>query len=104
MKLNVRGSGFRHTLPAVIKFSALWFVLLVLPTPLITVSMMMRGIIPPELHRDIWFFLFTRMPIVALGGIVLAILTTTRLAGPMVLLYPFPEGGDCWKERTSEPF
>ncbi len=86
MKLNIRGSGFRHTLPAVIKFSALWFVLLVLPTPLITVSMMMRGIIPPELHGDVWFYLFTRMPMLALAGIALAILTTTRMAGPMVLL------------------
>ena len=86
MKLNIRGSGFRHTLPAVIKFSALWFVLLVLPTPILTVSMMMRGIIPPELHGDVWFYLFTRMPMLALAGIALAILTTTRVAGPMVHL------------------
>ena len=97
MKSNVRGSGFRHTLPAVIRFSGLWFVLLMLPTPLITVSMMMRGIIPPELHGDVWFFLLTRMPIVALAGIVLAILTTTRVAGPMVLLkrvFEDVKGGD----------
>ncbi len=97
MKLNVRGSGFSHTLPAVIKFSALWVVLLMLPAPLITVSMMMRGMIPPESHRDVWFFLFTRMPILALGGILLAILTTTRVAGPMVLLkrvFEDVEGGN----------
>ncbi len=86
MKLNIRGSGFRHTLPAVFKFSALWFTVLVLTAPILTVSMMMRGVVPPALHGDVWFFLLTRMPIIALMGIVLAVLTTTRVAGPMVLL------------------
>ena len=97
MKSNFRGSGFRHTLRAVFKFSAIWFVLLMLPTPILTVSMMMRGIVPPELHRDIWFFLFTRMPLLALAGIALAILTTTRVAGPVVLLkqvFEDVKGGD----------
>ena len=97
MKLNIRGSGFRHTLRAVFKFSAIWFVLLMLSTPIITVSMMMRGLVSPELHGDVWFFLFTRMPIVALAGIALAILTTTRVAGPMVLLkrvFEDVKGGD----------
>ena len=103
MKSNVRGSGFRHTLPAVIRFSGLWFVLLMLPTPLITVSMMMRGIIPPELHRVVWFFLFTRMPIVALAGIALAVLTTTRVAGPIVHLkrvFEDVKGGDMDRRLT----
>lgn len=86
MNLNIRGSGFRYTLRAVFKFSALWFVLLMLPTPIVTVSMMMTGLIAPEFHGEVWFVLLTRMPIVALAGIALAILTTTRVAGPMVLL------------------
>ncbi len=86
MRSYIRGSGFRHTLPAVFKFSALWVVVFMLPIPILTISMMMRGIIPPELHRDVWFYLFTRMPMLALAGIALAILTTTRVAGPMVHL------------------
>ena len=97
MKSNIRGSGFRHTLPATFKFSALWLVLLILPTPLLTVSMMMTGLIAPEFHREVWFVLLTRMPIVALAGMVLAILTTTRVAGPMVLLkraFDDVKGGD----------
>ena len=97
MKSNLRGSGFRHTLPAVLRFSALWVVLLMLPTPIIIVSMMMKGLVSPELHGDVWFFLFTRMPIVALAGIALAILTTTRVAGPMVHLkrvFEDVKGGD----------
>ncbi len=86
MKLNIRGSGFRHTLPAVFKFSALWFTVLVLTAPILTVSMMISGFIPPELHREVWIFLLTRMPIIVLAGILLAVLTTTRVAGPMVLM------------------
>ena len=86
MKINIRGFGFRHTLHAVFPFSALWFVVFVVTTPILTVSMMMRGVVPPALHGDVWFFLLTRMPIIALMGIVLAVLTTTRVAGPMVLL------------------
>ena len=97
MKSNFRGSGFRHTLPAVLRFSALWFVLLMLVAPILTVSMMMSGLVPPWAHRDVWFFLLTRMPILALAGIALALFTTTRLAGPMVHLKRVLEdikGGD----------
>ena len=86
MKINIRGSGFRHTLPAVFSFSALWFVVLVLATPILTVSMMMSGLVPPALHREVWFFLLTRMPMIGLAGMALAVLTTTRVAGPMVPL------------------
>ncbi len=97
MRSYIRGSGFRHTLPAVFKFSALWVFVFMLPIPIITISMMMRGLVSPELHGDVWFFLFTRMPLVALAGIALAIVTTTRVAGPMVLLKRVCEdvkGGD----------
>ena len=97
MKSNLRGSGFRHTLPAVLRFSALWLVLLILPTPILTISMMTSGFVPPELHAALWFFLLTRMPIVAVAGIALAVLTTSRVAGPMVLLertFEDVKGGD----------
>ena len=86
MKSHLRGSGFRHTLPAVFRFSALWVALVVLMAPVLTVGMMMSGIVPPALHGEVWFFLLTRMPIIALVAIGLAIFTTTRVAGPMVNL------------------
>ncbi len=86
MRSYIRGGGFRHTLPAVFSFSALWFAVLVLTPPIVAISMMINGIIPPAAHSQVWFFLLTRMPIVVLAGIGLAILTTTRVAGPMVLL------------------
>ncbi len=84
MKSHFRGSGFRHTLPAVFKFSALWVVVVVVMAPVITVVMMLSGTVPPALHGEVWFFLLTRVPIIASVAIGLAIFTTTRVAGPMV--------------------
>ena len=56
------------------------------PSPVLTVSMMLSGIVPPASHGDVWFFLLTRMPIIVLVAIGIAIFTTTRVAGPMVYL------------------
>ncbi len=97
MRSYVRGSGFRHTLPAVFKSSALWVVVVVLTAPVLTVGMMLSGIVPPASHGDVWFFLLTRMPLIVLVAIGLAIFTTTRVAGPMVHLKRVCEdvkGGD----------
>ena len=86
MKRKLRGSGFKHTLPAVFSFSALWVLLLVLTPPVLIISMILSDIVPPALHGQVWFFLFTRMPIIALAAVGLGIFTTTRVAGPMVYL------------------
>lgn len=81
-----RGTGFKHTLPAVMPFFGIWVVMVVLTAPVITVAMMLSGIVPPSTHRAIWFFLLTRVPILALAATGLAIFTTTRVAGPLILL------------------
>ena len=97
MKSYLRGSGFKHTLPAVFKISALWVVVVVLTAPILSVGMMLSGIVPQESHGDVWFFLLTRMPLIVLVAIGLAIFTTTRVAGPMVHLRRVCEdikGGD----------
>ena len=97
MKRKIRGSGFQHTLPAVIPVAAIWVVVLVLTAPVLMVSMMMSGIVPPSLHGEVWFFLLTRSSIIALAGIGLVIFTTTRVAGPLVHLkrvFNDVEGGD----------
>ena len=99
MKKNkkLRGSGFRHTLPSVWPYSAVWVVIVVLTAPVITVAMMMGGIVPPSTHTDIWFFLLTRVPVIALAATGLAIITTNRVAGPLVHLrrvFEDVEGGD----------
>ena len=48
--------------------------------------MMYSDLVPEYLHGDIWFFLFTRVPLIALAGVGLAIFSTARTAGPMVKL------------------
>ena len=87
MTTKVRGSGFKYTVRAVFEFSVIWVGLLVATVLILTISMMMRGIVPPELHGDVWYFLATRVPIITLAAGALAVFTTTRLAGPWVGLH-----------------
>ena len=81
-----RGSGYKHTLPWVFPYFAIWVVVLVLTAPVLTIAMMLSGLVPSYLHGDIWFFLFTRVPAIAVAGIGLAVFTSVRAAGPMVQL------------------
>ena len=82
----MRGTGFRHTLPSVFPFTAIWVLLVVLTVPIVTVSMMLGGLVRPPEYGDIWFFLLTRMPLLALAAVALAVFTTQRAAGPFVAL------------------
>ncbi len=86
MKWKSRGSGFKHTLYAVWSFSGVWIVVVVLTMPVLTISMMVGGVVPESSHSDIWFFLLTRVPIIALAAVGLAIFTTNRVAGPFIYL------------------
>ncbi len=99
MKKNwkLRGSGFKHTLPSVWPYSAVWVLVVVLTPPVITVAMMMGDVVPESTHSDIWFFLLTRVPVVALAAVGLAIFTTNRVAGPFIYLrrvFEDVKGGD----------
>lgn len=86
MRKKLRGSGFKHTLSAVLRFSAVWVFMVVVTAVVIPIGMMLGGIVEPSQRSDVWFFLFTRVPVIALAAIGLAIFTTTRLAGPLVYL------------------
>jgi len=86
MKTYLRGTGFKHTLRWVFPYFAIWVVVLVLTAPVLTIAMMLSGLVPDYLHGDIWFFLFTRVPLIALAGVGLAIFSSARVAGPMVHL------------------
>lgn len=86
MKRKLRGSGYKHTLPWVLPTFAIWVVVLVLTAPILSITMMLSGIVPTYLHSEIWFFLLTRTPAIAVAGIGLAILTSARSAGPLVQL------------------
>lgn len=82
----LRGTGFRYTLRWVFPYFAIWVVVLTLTAPVLTTAMMYSGLVPDYLHGDIWFFLFTRVPLIALAGVGLAVFSTARTAGPMVKL------------------
>ena len=86
MTIFLRGTGFKHTLRWVFPYFAIWVVVLVLTAPVLTIAMMYSDLVPEYLHGDIWFFLFTRVPLIALAGIGLAVFSTARTAGPMVKL------------------
>ena len=84
MAIKFRGSGFKHTLASVVPFSAVWVFIVVLTAPIISVGMMTGGLVPESSYGDVWFFLATRVPILALAAIALAVFTTNRVAGPLV--------------------
>jgi len=86
MNRKIRGSGYKYTLPWVFPSFAIWVVMLVASAPILTISMMLSGLVPDHLHSDVWFFLFTRVPIIAVAGIGLAVFTSVRTAGPLVQL------------------
>ena len=86
MSKKHRGSGYKHTLPWVFPYFAVWVVVLVITAPVLTIAMMLSGLVPSYLHSDIWFFLYTRVPAIAVAGIGLAVFTSVRAAGPMVQL------------------
>ncbi|GMR12594.1 MAG: hypothetical protein BMS9Abin29_0784 [Gemmatimonadota bacterium] len=99
MKANrkLRGSGFKHTLPSVWPFFAPWVIMVVLTAPVITVAMMLAGLVPPASRTDVWFFLLTRVPLLAVAASGLAVFMTARVAGPMVQLrraFDDVKGGD----------
>ena len=86
MSKKLRGSGYKHTLPWVLPNFAIWVVVLVITAPVLVITMMWSGLVPSYLHSDMWFFLLTRTPAIAVAGVGLAIFTSTRAAGPLVEL------------------
>ena len=84
MKTKLRGSGFKHTLSAVYAFSAVRVFVVVMTVPIIIISMMAGDLVLESSYGDVWFFLATRVPVLTLAVIGLAIFTTNRVAGPLI--------------------
>lgn len=84
--MKFRGSGFKHTLASVFPSSAVWVFLVVLTAPIVSIGMMAGGLVPESSYGDVWLFLTTRVPILALAAIGLAVFTTNWIAGPLVLM------------------
>jgi nitrogen fixation/metabolism regulation signal transduction histidine kinase len=60
--------------------------IVVMTAPIISIGMMAGGLVPESSYDDVWFFLATRVPVLALAAVGLAIFTTNRTAGPLVLI------------------
>ena len=86
MRPILRGTGYKYTLQWVFPYFAVWVVVLTLSAPVLTIAMMYSGLVPEYLHGDIWFFLFTRVPLMALAAVGLGIFSSARAAGPLVQL------------------
>lgn len=83
-----RGSGIKLTLPFVLWYSTLWFVVLVVTVPVFAVAsyFMVADVLPEQGRRDLIFVLLTRTPLIILTVAGLAVFTTHRLAGPFIAL------------------
>ena len=83
-----RGSGIKLTLPFVLWYSTLWFIVLVVTVPVFSVAsyLTMADVLPEEGRRNLIFVLVTRTPLLILTVAGLAIFTTHRLAGPFIAL------------------
>ncbi len=83
-----RGSGIKLTLPFVLWYSTLWFVVLVVTVPVFSIAsyFMMADILPADSRRDLLVVLATRTPLIILTVAGLAVFTTHRLAGPFIAL------------------
>ena len=76
------------TLPFVLWYSTLWFVVLVVTVPVFAVAsyFMIADVLPEQGRRDLVFVLLTRTPLIILTVAGLAVFTTHRLAGPFIAL------------------
>ena len=59
---------------------------MVLAAPAITLAMIMSGMVAPRSYDEVWMFLVTRVPLIALAAMSLAVLMTARVAGPLIQL------------------
>ena len=83
-KKKLRGIGFKHSLSAVFPMTAIWVVVVVLTAPVMTGAMIMGGLVPESSYPDVWIFLLTRVPLLAVAAIGLAVFTTSRSVGALV--------------------
>ena len=86
IRMRFRGSGFKHTLPYLWHYSNIWFLVFLVSGPGTFVGFLLSDVLTDEGREAVRTFLITRMPIVMVAVILLAVMLTTRLAGPFVAL------------------
>jgi methyl-accepting chemotaxis protein len=87
-KHKVRGSGFKFAVPFVLRYSIMWFVVIVAAVPVFGVAsfLMSSDLLTEEARGRLWTVVVTRTPLVIVAVAALALFTTQRLAGPFVAL------------------
>jgi methyl-accepting chemotaxis protein len=87
-KHKVRGIGFKFALPFVLRYSIMWFIVIVAAVPLFGMAsyLMSADLLTDEARSRLWTIVLTRTPLVIVAVAALALFTTQRLAGPFVAL------------------
>ena len=86
IRMRLRGTGFKHTLPYLWHYSSIWFLVFLVSAPGTFIGFLMTDVLTEEGREAAQAFLFTRMPIVVLAVAMLAVMLTARLAGPFIAL------------------
>jgi nitrogen fixation/metabolism regulation signal transduction histidine kinase len=87
-KHKVRGIGFKFALPFVLRYSIMWFIVIVAAVPLFGMAsyLMSADLLTDEARSRLWTIVLTLSPLVIVAVAALALFTTQRLAGPFVAL------------------
>ena len=86
IRMRLRGTGFKHTLPYLWHYSNIWFLVFLFSAPGTFIGFLMTDVLTEEGREATRAFLFTRMPIVVVAVAMLAVVLTARLAGPFIAL------------------
>ena len=86
LRIKLRGTGFKHTLPYLWRYSNIWFLVFLVSAPGTFIGFLMTDVLTEAGREAVLSFLFTRMPIVVVAVAMLAMMLTARLAGPFVAL------------------
>lgn len=108
---QVRGSGVRHTLPYILRFSGVWILVTSLVAVVfgVTSYLVMFDQLSEEARRHLVVVLSVQTALVVLAVILLAVFSTHRLAGPMIAIQRAMEdvkAGDLSRElrfRRTDP-
>lgn len=83
---KLRGTGFKHTLPYVWRFSNVWVFVFLVSLPGTVTGFLMSDVLTEEGREATLRFMYTQMPIMMVVIAVLSVMLTARLAGPFVAI------------------
>ncbi len=87
-KHKLRGTHFKFAFPFVLRYSIMWFIVIVAAVPAFGVAsyLMSADMLTEEARSRLWTIMLTRTPLIIVAVAALALFTAQRLAGPFVAL------------------